>query len=217
MRDGAGAAAGSVVGAAAEVTAGVAAGADRDDAASRGARTAAVIVASTSAAAGTAEDATGPVIRAWLMDRGFTVDAPIVVADGAPVGEALRGELALGRSVVLTTGGTGVSPDDQTPEQTAPLLDVELPGLIEAVREAGRRVTPHASLTRGVAGFAGSTFVMNFPGSRGGVRDGLAVLGDVLEHVLAQRTGAGSGADSAGAAGHGPRSSLPAVTPSGQR
>ncbi len=89
---------------------------------------AAVLVVSTSAAAGLATDETGPVIREWLEDRGFTVAEPIVVADGVPVGEALRRELERGHSVILTTGGTGVSPDDATPEQTEPLLDVQLPG-----------------------------------------------------------------------------------------
>ncbi len=164
-------------------------------------RSAVVIVASTSAAAGLAADTTGPAIRVWLAERGFSVAAPIIAADGQAVGEALRAVL-LGRPhVVLTTGGTGVSPSDRTPEQTSPLLDVELPGLVEEFRRRGAAQTPTALLTRGVAGFAGDTFVMNLPGSRGGVRDGLAVLDPVLEHLLGQRRGLPSG----GHPGAGPR------------
>ena len=157
---------------------------------------AAVIVASTSAASGAAPDLTGPVIRRWLEDRGFAVSDPLVVADGPPVGDALRRELVAGRRVILTTGGTGVGPGDTTPEQTAPLLNVEIPGVVEEIRRIGRSSTPLAAITRGVAGFAGSTFVLNLPGSRGGVADALAVLDQLLEHLLAQRTDG---------SGHGPR------------
>lgn len=157
---------------------------------------AAVLVVSTSAAAGVATDATGSVIREWLEDRGFAVSTPIIVADGLPMGEALRYELERGHRVILTTGGTGVSPDDATPEQTEPLLDVQLPGLMESLRKLGRKATPFAALTRGVAGFCDDTFVMNLPGSRGGVRDGLQVLDEVLVHLLEQRSGG---------AGHSPR------------
>lgn len=160
---------------------------------------AAVLVVSTSAAAELATDATGPVIREWLEDRGFFVVEPIIVADGAPVGKTLRRELERDHRVILTTGGTGVSPDDLTPEQTEPLLSVQLPGLMEALRAKGRQSTPFAVLTRGVAGFHGDTFVMNLPGSRGGVRDGLQILDEVLDHLLEQR---------AGGEGHAPRDTV---------
>lgn len=161
---------------------------------SSGQRTAHVIVASTSAASGTAQDRTGPVISEWLRAHGFAVIGPSVVADGLPVASAVRSALALQPAVILTTGGTGVAPGDQTPEAVAPLLDVELPGLIEELRRRGAATFPNALLTRGVAGFAGHTLIMTLPGSPGGVRDGLAILALVIEHLLAQRTG---GEDSA--------------------
>ena len=163
-------------------------------------RRAAVVVASSSAAAGTNPDLTGPRIANWLRDRGFSPAPVQVVADGAPVGRALREELERGDEVIITTGGTGVSPTDVTPEQTAPLIDIELPGIIEAIRRRGEAQTPLACLTRGLAGFAGDCLIVNLPGSTGGVRDGLAVLEPVLGHVLAQR---------AGAVSHGPRDAGP--------
>jgi molybdenum cofactor synthesis domain-containing protein len=151
-------------------------------------RRAAVLVASTRAASGAYEDRTGPVIADWLHARGFDVADPVVVADAA-VGDALEELLAQHPDVLLTTGGTGVSPDDRTPEATRALLDMELPGITEEVRRRGAEVTPTAILSRAVAGVAGRTLVMNLPGSTGGVRDGLAVLGDVLDHLLDQISG----------------------------
>lgn len=148
-----------------------------------------VIVASTSASAGTAADTTGPVIRDWLTERGFDTPLPAVVADGDPVGAAVRGALARRPTVILTTGGTGVSPTDRTPEAVEPLLEMQLPGLIEELRRLGASKLPTALLTRGVAGFSGDTFVMTLPGSSGGVRDGLAILDGVLVHLLAQHRG----------------------------
>lgn len=165
------------------------------------ARVAHVIVASTSAAAGVATDTTGPEICRWLQGRGFAVTGPVVVADGEPVGEAARAALVPAESagpagsavsqpaVILITGGTGVSPSDRTPEMISPLLDLQVPGLIEELRRRGAAKTPTAALTRGVAGFAGATFIMTLPGSPGGVRDGLDLLTEVLDHLLAQRHG----------------------------
>ncbi len=150
-----------------------------------------MIVASTSAAAGTAKDTTGPLLVRWLAERGFSVGGPQVVADGQPVRRAVESSLASGATVVLTTGGTGVSPDDQTPEMIQPLLEVQLPGIVEAIRRRGEASTPMAVITRGVAGFAGESFVLTLPGSSGGVKDGLAVLEPILEHLLSQRLGQG--------------------------
>ena len=153
------------------------------------ARRGVVVVASTRAAAGTSPDLTGPVIRDWFAARGWLADEPVVVADGAPVGEALAAALAQGVDVVLTTGGTGLTPTDRTPEQTAPLLDREIPGIAEELRRRGTAATPTAVLSRGLAGVAGRTVVVNLPGSRGGVRDGLDVLDPLLDHLVDQIAG----------------------------
>lgn len=151
---------------------------------------AAVVVASNRAAAGVYDDATGPVIVDWLVERGFTCEAPAVVPDGDPVGDALRAAVDAGARVVLTTGGTGLTPTDRTPEATRPLLDREVPGIAEAIRAHGLRAgVPTAMLSRGVAGVSGHCLVVNLPGSRGGVRDALAVLEPVLRHAVEQVVG----------------------------
>jgi molybdenum cofactor synthesis domain-containing protein len=152
-------------------------------------RTARVIVASNRAAKGVYEDKTGPVIVAWLAGRGYDVPAPVVVEDGDPVGVALRAALADGVAVVLTTGGTGISPTDRTPDVTRALLDHELPGVADAIRAAGLPKVPTAVLSRGVAGVAGRTLVVNLPGSSGGVKDGLGVLDGILDHAVDQLAG----------------------------
>jgi molybdenum cofactor synthesis domain-containing protein len=154
---------------------------------------AAVVVASTRAAGGVYEDRTGPVIAQWLAERGFEVAGPDVVADGPDVGEALRRHIGAGCAVVLTTGGTGVSPTDQTPQQTAAVLDYEIPGIADAIRRSGLPQVPTSVLSRGVAGVAQQTLVVNLPGSRGGVRDGLSVLGPILSHTLDQIRGGDHG------------------------
>ncbi len=149
-------------------------------------RTARVVVASNRAATGVYEDRTGPLITEWLRERGYDTPDARVVPDGEPVGEALRSAVADGVDVVITTGGTGLTPTDRTPEVTAEILDRPIPGLAEAVRDAGLPKVPTAVLSRGLAGIAGRTLVVNLPGSRGGVRDGLGVLDGVLDHAVDQ-------------------------------
>lgn len=153
------------------------------------ARRARVIVASNRAAAGTYADRTGPMIVAWLRERGYEVNQPVVVPDGDPVGVALAEAIGAGVAVVITTGGTGISPTDRTPEMTSSVLDYEVPGLADAIRAAGLPEVPTSVLSRGRAGVAGSTLVVNLPGSTGGVRDGLGVLAGVLDHAVDQLTG----------------------------
>ena len=148
-----------------------------------------VVIASTRAAAGTYEDRCGPIIVDWLGRRGFAVPDPIVVADGIAVSGALRVAIAEGPDVIITSGGTGISPTDATPEVTRALLDYEVPGLADAIRAAGAPAVPTAVLSRGLSGVVGRTLVVNLPGSTGGVRDGLTVLGGVLDHAVDQLRG----------------------------
>ncbi|MBD8517371.1 bifunctional molybdenum cofactor biosynthesis protein MoaC/MoaB [Plantibacter sp. CFBP 8804] len=154
-------------------------------------RTAAVIVASTAGAAGTREDLTGPRISAWLSEHDYAVDAVTVVSD-ADVHLAITAALAAAPAVLITTGGTGLSPSDRTPEATQSHLDRELPGIAEAIRALGSTKTPTAALSRGLAGVSGGTVVVNLPGSTGGVKDGLAVLDGLLDHLVAQIAGGGA-------------------------
>lgn len=153
-------------------------------------RTAVVLVASTRAAAGVYEDRSGPILVDRLREWGFTVGHPIVVPDGDELGWALGEVLASEPDLVLTSGGTGLTPTDLTPEVTGPLLDRQVPGVAEALRAAGiAKGLPTAMLSRGLAGIAGRTFVVNLPGSRGGVKDALEVLEGVLGHILMQIPG----------------------------
>jgi molybdenum cofactor synthesis domain-containing protein len=152
-------------------------------------RSARVIIASTRASAGAYEDRCGPIIVEWLDQQGFSSVQFVVVSDGEPVGVALGDAIADGADLVITSGGTGISPTDDTPAQTVALLDYEIPGLADAIRRSGLPKVPTSVLSRGVCGVAGRTLVVNLPGSPGGVRDGLGVLAVVVDHALDQIAG----------------------------
>jgi molybdenum cofactor synthesis domain-containing protein len=149
-----------------------------------------VLTASNRASAGVYEDTSGRLLADGLAQLGFTVEGPHVHPDdAAELESALREAVAGGADVVVTTGGTGLSPTDVTPEATRAVLEREAPGLAEALRRYGAEKVPAAVLSRGLAGTAGRTLIVNLPGSSGGVKDGLAVLGPLLPHVVSQLRG----------------------------
>ncbi|MEV6314633.1 MogA/MoaB family molybdenum cofactor biosynthesis protein [Streptomyces sp. NPDC051776] len=146
----------------------------------RAVRRALIVSASDRASAGVYGDKGGPILVQGLVDMGFEVDGPRVVPDGDAVEAALREGVAAEYDVILTNGGTGVSPTDRTPDVTRRVLDYEILGIPEAIRAYGLAKVPAAALSRGLAGVAGRTLIVNLPGSSGGVRDGLAVLSRLL-------------------------------------
>ena len=149
-----------------------------------------VLTASNRASAGVYEDRSGQLLAEGLRALGFAVDGPHVHPDDAAELEmALREAIAGGADVVLTTGGTGLSPTDVTPEATRIVLEREAPGIAEAIRRYGAEKVPTAVLSRGLAGTAGRTLIVNLPGSSGGVKDGLTVLGPLLPHLVGQLRG----------------------------
>jgi molybdenum cofactor synthesis domain-containing protein len=153
-------------------------------------RTAVVVTCSTRAAAGVYPDRGGALLVETLRGWGATVSEPTVVPDGPDVAAAIEAALSTGPDLLLTTGGTGLTPTDGTPEATRPFLTREVPGVAEAIRARGvAHGIPTAVLSRGLAGLAGRTFVANLPGSTGGVRDALEVLAEVLPHALSQAHG----------------------------
>lgn len=145
------------------------------------------ITVSNRASAGIYPDKSGPVLVSLLQEAGCEkVDGPLVIPDGDPVEAALRDGVRDGYDVIVTTGGTGLTPMDLTPEMTRRVIEREIPGIAEAVRQINRDKVPTAILSRGVAGVAGGTLIVNLPGSTGGVRDGMAVLTPILRHAVDQ-------------------------------
>jgi molybdenum cofactor biosynthesis protein B len=151
---------------------------------------AAVITVSDRAASGEYDDRSGPLAVELLLSAGAQVSGPVLVADEVgPIQDAVRSALASGARLILTSGGTGVGPRDRTPEAVAPLLRLQVPGVAEAIRAAGRDKTPMADLSRGIAGVADGGFVVTLPGSTGAVRDGVGVVVSLAAHLLEQIDG----------------------------
>ncbi len=148
------------------------------------------VTVSNRASAGVYADKSGPVLAELLRAAGCAVDGPVVIPDGSAVEEALQDGVAAGYDVIVTTGGTGLTPGDVTPEMTSMIIDRAVPGIAEAIRAAGAAAgVPTAILSRGLAGYAGTTLIVNLPGSAGGVRDGMGVLAGVLAHAVDQARG----------------------------
>jgi molybdopterin adenylyltransferase len=144
---------------------------------------AAVLTVSDGVHSGDREDASGDALHTLLRDDGYEVTRRVVPDERQAIADAIA-ELSADASLVLTTGGTGFAPRDVTPEATKTRLEREAPGIAEAIRDDARERTPHALLSRGVAGLVGATLVVNLPGSTGGCRDGYAVLRPALRHGL---------------------------------
>lgn len=173
-------------------------------------RTAFVLTTSDRSAAGTRPDASGAALEARLVELGFTVERRVVPDDRAVIAAAIV-EGAARHRLVITTGGTGLTPRDVTPQATADVLDYAVPGIAEAIRAEGRRSTPFAVLSRGLVGVRGGSLVVNVPGSPKGAMESFAVVETVLDHALETLAGPFDHA-AARAAG---RADLPDGTPGG--
>lgn len=151
---------------------------------------AAVVTVSDRSAAGLRDDAAGPVAVAALREAGFDCGDATVVPDGADAVErALRELLGTGIRFIVTSGGTGIGPRDETPEGTARVIDKHLPGIAEELRRAGLAATPMSMLTRGLAGVAGEALIVNLPGSPKAVAEGMPIVLSTAGHVLSQLHG----------------------------
>lgn len=151
---------------------------------------AAIITASNRASHGIYEDQSGNILAQGLEELGFHVVSKVIVPDSvsliaAEISKAIDSKIDL----IVTTGGTGISPTDVTPEATSPLLQKILPGISEALRAYSRDKVPTSDLSRGLAGTADQSLIINLPGSPGGVRDGLAIIGRLATHAISQLAG----------------------------
>lgn len=151
---------------------------------------AAIITASNRASLGIYEDTSGEILSEGLRELGFTIAVQVVVPDSvsliaAEISKAIESKVDL----IVTTGGTGISPTDVTPEATAPLIQKALPGIHEALRAYSRDKIPTSDLSRGLAGTADQSLIINLPGSPGGVRDGLVIIGRLARHAISQLAG----------------------------
>lgn len=151
---------------------------------------AAVLTVSDRSSAGARPDSAGPVAVSALREAGFDCDDAMIVSDGADAVEhALSELLASGIRFIITSGGTGISPRDETPEGTARVLERQIPGIAEELRRAGLAATPASMLTRGLAGVVGDALIVNLPGSPKAVAEGMPIVLSVATHVLSQLHG----------------------------